>query len=80
LLLFALCFVPALSFSQLLWLIHPLDDEPFLNVLVPGTISCGNIVTGNNQPSNIANGTKILILLLDSEKSWLLLTLNKYVH
>jgi hypothetical protein len=69
-----------LLFSQLLWLIYPLDDEPFPNDLAPGTISCGNTVVGNTQTSNIANGKKTLLLLLDLEKFLPLLTFNKFVH
>ena len=68
--LFAHCFFPVLAHSQLLWLIHPLEDEPFQNILVHGTTSCGNIVTDSHQLSNIVSGMKILLLLLDSEKSW----------
>ena len=36
------------GFPQLIWLIHQLIDEPFLNVLVRGTTPCGIVTTHNN--------------------------------
>ena len=65
---------------QQVWLIHILVDEQLLNAPAHGTTICGRTVALSNMIGNKILDLNNLLLLLESERSWSSLTLNKSVH
>ena len=66
-------------FPQQLWLIHQLMLEPFLNALVRGTNTCGNVLNPNNGDDPMIQDLKHL-RHLDSGKYWWLWIFTRFVH
>ena len=63
------------------WLIHILIDEQLPNASpLTGRLLCGRTVALSNMIGNKILDLNNLLLLLESERSWSSLTLNKYVH
>ena len=65
---------------QQIWLIHILTDEQLPNAPARGTTICGRTVAFSKMIGNKILGLSNLLLLLESERSWSSLTLNKFVH
>ena len=66
-------------FPQQLWLIHQLMLEPFLNALVRGTNTCGNVLNPNNGDDHMIQDLKHL-RHLDSGEYWCLWIFTRFVH